>query len=158
MRQASSQELQSYRPEGGQTCSALRVPEPGGYFVFKHKHYVPILKGKRAEFPALGSLNSKKHITPLIEAVPAAAANVIPQRMANQWPKDKPYFIDFLFLDDPDNLEVPATEQHPVRVCFAEVEQQEEFAIPVTGLSRSPGYQSAIQQVVTEQERGSFSG
>jgi hypothetical protein len=38
--------------------------------MFRHKHYVPILKGKRAEFPALGSLKAKKkRITPLIEAV-----------------------------------------------------------------------------------------
>lgn len=36
---------------------------------FNHKHYVPILKGKRAEFCGLGSLNSKENITPLVEAV-----------------------------------------------------------------------------------------
>jgi hypothetical protein len=31
---------------------------------FRHKHYVPILKGKRAEFPALGLLDSKELINP----------------------------------------------------------------------------------------------
>jgi len=121
---------------------------------FNHKHYVPILKGKRAEFPALGSLHSKNGITPLLEAVPSADANTVPRRMANQWPNTVAYFIDLLFLDDPDDAEVPATDQHPVRACFAEVQEQAQVAIPVTGLSRSPGYQSAVQQVVSEQGSG----
>jgi len=121
---------------------------------FNYKHYVPILKGKRAEFPALGSLHSKNGITPLLEVVPSADANTVPRRMANQWPSDVAYFIDLLFLDDPDDDVVPATGQHPVRVCFAEVEEQDQVAVPVTGLSRSPGYQSAVQQVVSQQGNG----
>ena len=40
---------------------------------FDHKHYVPILKGKRAEFPSLGSLKSTDGITPLMEAIPSNA-------------------------------------------------------------------------------------
>lgn len=56
--------------------------------MFNHKHYVPILKGKRAEFPALGSLHSKDRITPLMEAVPSKSATQIPQGMAAQWPQD----------------------------------------------------------------------
>lgn len=56
--------------------------------MFNHKHYVPILKGKRAEFPALGSLHSKDRITPLMEAVPSKPATQIPQGMAAQWPQD----------------------------------------------------------------------
>jgi hypothetical protein len=69
---------------------------------FTHKHYVPILKGKRAEFPALGSLKSKEGITPLMEAVPSKPPNTIPRLMCDKWPSDMPYFIDLLFLDDPD--------------------------------------------------------
>ena len=38
--------------------------------MFAHKHYVPILKGKMAEFPALRLLRSRASITPLVEAVP----------------------------------------------------------------------------------------
>jgi hypothetical protein len=122
---------------------------------FKHKHYVPILKGKRAEFPALGSLKSKSRITPLIEAVPSQDATSVPRRMSsNGWPVDAPYFIDLLFLDDPDDDTVPATDQQSVRVCFAEVARQGQAGIPVTGLSRSRGYQSAVQQVVSQQGNG----
>ena len=121
--------------------------------MFDHSHYVPILKGKRAEFPALGELHSKKGLTPLLEAVPSADADFIPRRMADNWPNEAAYFIDLFFLDDPDDIE-EATEQHPVRACFARVQALGQFAIPVTGLARSPGYQSAIQQVVSEQENG----
>lgn len=38
----------------------------GVCMAFGHKHYVPILKGKRAEFPALGSVKSKDNFTPLM--------------------------------------------------------------------------------------------
>jgi hypothetical protein len=122
---------------------------------FNHKHYVPILKGKRAEFLALGSLMSKDGITPVIEVVPSVGAGQTPQRMAAaQWPSNQPYFIDVLFLDDPDDTATPAPPTHPVRLCFTEVAAQGQIAIPVTGFSRSPGYQSAIQQVVAAQGNG----
>ena len=122
---------------------------------FDHKHYVPILKGKRAEFSALGLLKSADGITPLIEVVPSVGAEQTPQRMAAaKWPGNLPYFIDVLFLDDPDDTIAPALPTHPVRLCFAEVAAQGQIAIPVTGFSRSPGYQSAIQQVVAAQGNG----
>jgi hypothetical protein len=122
--------------------------------MFKYKHYVPVLKGKRAEFPALGALKSKGRITPLIESVPSAGPREVPRRMSANWPGDSLYFIDLLFLDDPDDNTTPAADTHPVRQCFEEVAEQEQTAIPVTGISRSPGYQSAVQQVISEQERG----
>jgi len=118
---------------------------------FDHRHYVPILKGKRAEFPALGALKSKKRITPLIESIPSGIAQQVPRGMSGQWPNDRPYFIDLIFLDDD---EVPNSADHPVRLCFAEVAAQGQNAIPVTGLSRSPGYQDAIEQVISEQGKG----
>jgi hypothetical protein len=121
---------------------------------FDHKNYVPILKGKRAEFPALGSLNSKEGITPLIEVIPSAEPELIPRRMSDQWPDDVPYFIDFLFADDPDDINVPAATNHPIRRCFAEVQERGQIAIPVTGFARSPGHQSAIQQIVAQQGQG----
>lgn len=122
--------------------------------MFNYKHYVPILKGKRAEFPALGRLRSKARITPFIEAVPSSWRE-IPKRMAEsaEWPNESPYFLDMIFVDDPDDTE-EATESHKVRQYFAEVAERNQFAIPVTGLARSPGYQSAVQQVVSEQGRG----
>jgi len=122
--------------------------------MFNNRHYVPVLKGKRAEFPALGALKSTVAMTPLIEAVPSGWKEV-PKRMAEsaQWPNESRYFLDFLFIDDPDDTE-EADESHPVRQCFAEVAKRGQRAIPVTGLARSPGYQSAIRQVVSEQGNG----
>ena len=110
--------------------------------MFNYKHYVPILKGKRAEFPALGRLRSKARITPLIEAVPSSWRE-IPKRMAEsaEWPNESPYFLDMIFVDEPDDTE-EATESHKVRQCFAEVAERNQLAIPVTGLARSPGYKA----------------
>lgn len=123
---------------------------------FDYRHYVPILKGKRAEFPALGVLKSNKLVTPLMEAVPSSDPEEVPRRMATKakWPLDKAYFIDLFFFDDEDDTTTPAASTHPVRVCFREVSKRKQVAIPVTGLSRSPSYQSAIQQVVADQKHG----
>ena len=92
---------------------------------FDHKHYVPILKGKRAEFPSLGSLKSTDGITPLMEAIPSKLPTLIPQGMEAQWPKDQPYFIDFLFFDDVD--EDIAPESHPLTLCFADVAKRKQM-------------------------------
>lgn len=119
---------------------------------FNHRHYVSILKGKRAEFPAIGTVSSKDGITPLMEAIPSKPATQIPQGMAAQWPNDKPYFIDFQFWDDLEDN--PAPEEHPLRLCFADVAARDQLAIPVTGLSRSPSYQTAVQYVVASQGNG----
>src|ERR1700677_4632771 len=121
---------------------------------FNYKHYVPILKGKRAEFCTLGSLKSNRNITPLIEAVPSKAPEETPRKMADQWPNENAYFIDLLFFDDPDDTVTPASATHPVRLCFTEVAAKDQIAIPVTGLSRSPGFQSAIREVIDEQGNG----
>ena len=59
-----------------------------------------------------------------------------------------------MFLDDPDDTVTPAADTHPVRACFDEVADRNQLAIPVTGISRSPGYQDAIRQVVATQEEG----
>lgn len=122
--------------------------------MFNHKHYVPVLKGKRAEFPALGALRSREGVTPLMEAVPSSGPQDVPRRMATQWPNESPYFIDLVFLDDPDESTTPADSSHPVRRCFDEVADRGQAAIPVTGVSRSPAYQSAVKQVVSEQQQG----
>jgi hypothetical protein len=122
--------------------------------VFNYKHYVPILKGKRAEPRTLAVLHSKRHVTPLIEAVPSRPVDQVPIDMAGQWPNDQRYFIDLIFLDDPDDEIVPAQANHAVRSCFATVQAGGQTAVPVTGLARSPGYQSAVKQVSDEQGYG----
>jgi hypothetical protein len=122
--------------------------------MFNHKHYVPVLKGKRAEFPALDSLKSKVNITPLFEAVPSGGPEEIPRRMSAIWPNESPYFIDFYFLDDPDDTAEPEPGTYPLLRCFAQVAEKGQTAIPITGLSRSQSYQNAARQVTSEQGNG----
>lgn len=125
----------------------------GGIVAFDHKHYVPVLKGKRAEFPSLGNLKSTSGVTPLIEAVPTAAPTEIPRRMSAHWPKGSEYLVDFVFLDDPDE-EGEADDTHPLRACLSDAVERGQVAVPVTGLSRSPLYQSAVSQTAKEQKNG----
>jgi Beta protein len=135
----------AYRPES--------KSKTGGIVAFDYKHYVPILKGKRAEFPALGALKSTQNLTPLFEAVPKADLKEIPRKMGAHWSKGEQYFIDFVFLDDSDD-EADADADYPLNVCFAEVAKRGQVAVPVTGLSRSQTYQSAVSQIVKGQKHG----
>lgn len=117
--------------------------------MFGHDHYVPVLKGKRAEFPALEHLKSNAGITPLIECVPGAHCTFIPRKMSAFWPAAKPYFIDALFVDDEDATEDQAMA-HPITECFAEVREKRQRAIPVTGTGRSLAYQAAARAICAD--------
>lgn len=117
---------------------------------FDHKHYVPILKGKRAEFNSLDSLKSKDGITPLLESIPSVSADSVPCGMA-KWPKGQAYFIDLLFFDDSDD---PTATAEAVKKCFGKAIKAGHQAIPVSGLSRSPAYQNAAKLVVDAQHNG----
>ncbi len=127
--------------------------------MFDHKHYVPILKGKRAEFPAVGKLKSHKHITPMFEAVPSRDANQIPKDVDGcGYPAGQPYFVDMLFWDDDEESDagtaVAAKDDHPLIVCFEESKKRAQRAIPVTGTGRSPMYQDAVRKIVNAQKNG----
>jgi len=121
--------------------------------MFSHKHYVPVLKGKRAEFPALSALHSQAGITPLMEPVPTSPPIFVPQRMADAWQLDSPYFIDMLFLDEED-ADAGQAGAHPLRLCFDQVAALGQHAIPITGTGRSPAYQTALRHIVRQQRRG----
>ena len=118
--------------------------------MFDHRHYVAILKGKRAEFPAMAKLKSRDHITPLLEAVPSAKIP-IPNRMNDFWNLDRPYFIDFRFAD---TEEFDSAEEHPIRVCFNRVEELAHKAIPVTSTGQTEAYRSAVASIVDDQGQG----
>ncbi len=119
--------------------------------MFTHKHYVPVLKGKRGEFPAIQNIKHKELVSPLIEHVPSQQPDVIPVKMASIWPKELPYFIDMVFSDDED-LETDAADSHPITLAFAKAADQ--FAVPVTGPTRSPAYQESVRRIVANQKHG----
>jgi len=121
--------------------------------MFDHLHYVPILKGKRGEFPAIGALRSKILLTPLFEHVPSQQPDFIPRKMDDIWSKDDPYFVDMLFVDDEDAAEGSAST-HPLALCFNSIADKHQFGIPVTGPTRSPAYQAALRAIVASQGRG----
>ncbi|MDP1798087.1 MAG: beta family protein, partial [Planctomycetaceae bacterium] len=116
-----------------------------------HKHYVPVLKGKRGEFPAIQHITNKAGVTPLIEHVPTQVADFVPSKMDSVWPHELPYFIDMVFADDEDSP-AEAADTHPITVAFAAAASQ--HAIPVTGPTRSPAYQEAVRKIVASQRRG----
>jgi len=120
--------------------------------MFDANHYVPVLKGKRGEFPAFQRLKDKTRLTPLFEHVPSqASADYIPSKMESVWPASQPYFIDMVYADDEDWPEDNA-EQHPLSLAFSRATNQ--HAIPVTGPTRSQGYQAATRHIVASQGKG----
>src|SRR5690242_17483001 len=100
------------------------------YRMFKHKHYVPILKGKRAEFPALRDLKNTKSVTPLIETIPTGDVDAVPKQMeASGWNKKHPYFLDMLFFDDGSSGKPRASVVSAMKAAS----KLSHLAIPVTG-------------------------
>lgn len=123
--------------------------------MFSHKHYVPVLKGKQGEFSALAGLKSTDGITPLMEAIPPtkeAKITTIPDRMNKVWKRSNAYFIDFVFVDNPD----PEVDEgkHPLEVCFDRAAELGHKAIPVTGTGRSESYQQAVTNISKAQKQG----
>lgn len=120
-----------------------------------HKHYVPILKGRRAEFPALAAITDRASITPLIEAVPKYDGKFIAKSMTKSW--SGTYFVDFMHYGE---APVPSggKKVHPIEACFDSIVGQGGFfrpkAVPVTGTGRTPEYQNAVKRIVAAQKNG----
>jgi hypothetical protein len=114
--------------------------------MFNHKHYVPVLKGKPAEFQAVTQLKTVASITPLFEAIPSKPANLIPAQLdKHKWPKIAPYFLDLLFYK--------ASGAAAVATAMSTAISLHQTAIPVTGTGRSPAYQQAVEKY-TDSKRG----
>ena len=134
--------------------------------MFDHKHYVPILRWKRAEWVALGNLtmNDRRHATPLIELTPRSfqARNNRPvpnpadvlannaEDIQRHWGQT-PFFVDLLHLDPALRID----NRRQVLEFLAEQTRIRGLAlIPVTGLSRDPGYQQSVASVIALDSRG----
>jgi hypothetical protein len=94
--------------------------------MFKHKHYVPILKGKAGEYQALSTLPAtvKSQMTPLIE-IPEISWNFVTdepsttidghlnnvaENIDSSWGK-APVFVDLVWIDTAARM---ADGRHPV--------------------------------------------
>lgn len=134
--------------------------------MFDHKHYVPILRWKRAEWASLRSLATdvRDHVTPLVEPtprsfearnnntppVPSAVLAKNAMDLQQHW-GSAPFFLDMWHLDRALRTE---SGTHPLAFLAAEARSQGLALIPVTGLSRDPGYQTAVASAVASDGRG----
>lgn len=135
--------------------------------MFDHKHYVPILKGKDAEYRSLEDLSGavKLRLTPLIEVPPVswdhindcAAKTVdehvqrITERILNSWGIERPLFLDF---DETLHSESLANGTHVLTSVFNEARGREIQAIPVSGIGLDNQYQVAVQNAIAQDRRG----
>jgi hypothetical protein len=132
---------------------------------FDHRHYVPILKGKKGEFDALGWLDgaAKDAMTPLVEifTVPwdwddDVPAKTIEAHLASAakgiiggWGPERAIFVDTLWLE-PDEL---AGGAHHLEYLF-DLLRGNVDAVPVGGPARGNAHSSAIAAIVAQDSRG----
>lgn len=134
--------------------------------MFKHNHYVPVLRWKEAERHALRDLSCEDRagMTPLIEIPPKALAKggttkpeAINQGLAKvatelieSW-GDERIFIDLNLIPP----EVRATGgSHPLNTLFLERPRFFPSFIPVTGLHRDAAYQEAVKSILATDSIG----
>jgi hypothetical protein len=134
--------------------------------MFDHKHYVPILRWKRAEWVALGSMTreDREHVTPLVELTPRSfqarnnkpgprTEDVLIKNVSEieQYWEQAPFLADLCHLDPGLRM---ANGGAPLQF-FAEQSRARGLAlIPVTGLHRDPNYQGAVASIVAADHRG----
>lgn len=107
---------------------------------FTSRHYVPILKGKRAEIAAISKLKRTASITPLWEVVPGTNGSKLPSLLEkNGWPSHVGYFLDFLYVDSSAHI------SSVIATCLSQASAAQQKPIPVTGTGRSSSYQQAIR-------------
>jgi hypothetical protein len=134
--------------------------------MFSHRHYVPILRWKRAEWIALRNLfdRDREAMTPLVELVPRSfgpnskgdvpapqtvLANVAAE-IGESWGTSR-IFVDLWLLG-----RMPALPGgiHPMVFLGDQTRARQLNVIPVTGLGRQPAYQAAIAAVAASNSCG----
>lgn len=132
--------------------------------MFDHRHYVPILRWKKAEQLALRDLGRKEKatMTPLIEVTPRASglkSILDPARVDQRCSKVVTEILenwgdDTLFLDlglvNPENRTSDGV--HPL-IAFFRGRLFSSF-IPVTTIDRDAAYQAAVKSVVAQDRLG----
>ena len=139
--------------------------------MFGPKHYVPVLRGKLGEYQALRDLDAAARdlMTPLIDIpqVPwdwdtdlpaktvAAHLATLATRLEGCGFGGRPFFIDPLMALDATDPNVNLIDgQHALVWLTAQAALKGVRLVPVTGLSRSAEYQTAVSAVVTRDQLG----
>lgn len=136
---------------------------------FDSKHYVPILRWKRAEQTALAKLYAHDSIclTPLVELVPEnfihrdskrrvtrlsvnEVINKVGGQLYQHW-GERPFFID-LCLISPDILNQGSNHFLAMLGQYASILKLS--LVPVTGIARDDAYQSAVHTVLSTHNHG----
>lgn len=136
-------------------------------YEFDHKHYVPILKAKLGEYRALETLTAsrKSGLTPLLELPPIDwdFENECPKCTIDEqiekeaatilkcWGSDSRFFIDGFQLEDEGQT---AANVHPLVHIANDAGAKNLRLVPVTGLTRNPAYQAAVNAIQTADHRG----
>lgn len=131
------------------------------------KHYVPILKGKRAEFDALRSLDAPTaaKLTPLIEAMPVPwdFENDQPAKgleehlqslgdaLSRAWRQDFPLFVDPLWVPGEATL---ANGGLAITYILDQARDHGVRVVPVTSIGRSDVYQRAVADAIARDKLG----
>jgi hypothetical protein len=134
--------------------------------MFDHRHYVPILRWKRAEWVALGNLamSDREHVTPLLEPTPRSFAARNNKSMPNpadvliknvedieeRW-GEAPFFVDLWLLDPALRI---ANTVHPLEFLAEQGRNRGLTLIPVTGFRRDCDYQRAVASIIARDSRG----
>jgi hypothetical protein len=135
--------------------------------MFGPQHYVPILRWKQAEQFALQYLwkRDRKRVTPLIEITPKIfearktgrkpdPARVLEdqaKKLLESWGYDR-FFLDLSLID---GLVPPVGGlRHPLAHIAETARHCHLSMVPVTGLGRRDGYQTAVSGIVQVEGRG----
>lgn len=128
-------------------------------------HYVPVLKGKKGEFDALGQLGppQKERVTPLVEitTLPWDWDNDVAtktledhldsavRQLASGWRADRPLWIDTLWLGPGDQANGKPALEHLFDLAHGEI-----LALPVGGPGRPPSHTASVAAVQGSDRRG----
>lgn len=138
---------------------------------FNHRHYVPILKGKRGEFNALKELfpQDKAALTPLIEVppipwkrdkagvphrsrTPEAHLEYVWDGLVDAWGTSRSLFADLSISGLPELA--PTAARHVVTYFFDGARSVNLKLIPVTGLAPTSAARTALAGVLAVDKRG----
>jgi hypothetical protein len=134
--------------------------------MFDHKHYVPILRWKRAEWIALRNLfdRDRAAMTPLVELVPRSfgpnSRGEVPSpetvlsnaaaEIEKSWGRGR-IFVDLWLLSPMPTFPGGV---HPLTFLGDQARTRRLSVVPVTGVGRLPAYQAAVAAIASSEPCG----